>query len=256
MAINPDGDSGEIDHDKRIDFGIETSQKTYVTFHFEVTNKGGHSSEPRPDNAIYELTDGLEKLSKFQFPIKTNARPRGFISKNMAALKSGQERADYLAMAKPDFDPAAAQRLSQDVALNAILHSTCVATMLNAGVQGRMRFPRARSPPSSAASCRMKPLTAQKPHSPASSTIPASTITTFGEVLSSPESLPDPETFRESGKHRPFDVAGRGPVIPVMSAGAERQHLSPQRGHSRLWRAAAGSTFTTSARMAATNASG
>ncbi len=53
--INPDGDSGEIIDGKRLDFAIETVQKTYVTYHLDVTNKGGHSSEPRPDNAIYQL---------------------------------------------------------------------------------------------------------------------------------------------------------------------------------------------------------
>src|SRR5215469_741128 len=103
MAINPDGASGEIDNGRRIDFGIETSQKTYVTYTLEVTNKGGHSSEPRPDNAIYELANGLVKLSKYQFPIKTNATTRLYFEK-MAALQTGQTRADFLAMAKPEFD--------------------------------------------------------------------------------------------------------------------------------------------------------
>jgi acetylornithine deacetylase/succinyl-diaminopimelate desuccinylase-like protein len=217
IAINPDGGSGEIDHDKRIDFGIETSQKTYVTFHFEVTNKGGHSSEPRPDNAIYELTDGLEKLSKFQFPIKTNATTRLYFER-MAALKTGQERADYLAMAKPSFDPAAAQRLSQDVAINAILHSTCVATMLNAGVQENALPARAVA----TVQCRIMPdETAEGTKATLARVVddPGIKITTFGEVLSSPESPPDPKLFAkvESIVHSMWPGV---PVIPVMSAGA------------------------------------
>ena len=64
MMINPDGDSGEIVNGKRLDFGVETSEKTYATFTMTATNKGGHSSEPRPDNAIYQLGNALVRLSK------------------------------------------------------------------------------------------------------------------------------------------------------------------------------------------------
>lgn len=55
FAINVDGAPGEILDGRRLDYGVETSQKVYVTWHLTVTNKGGHSSEPRPDNAIYQL---------------------------------------------------------------------------------------------------------------------------------------------------------------------------------------------------------
>ncbi len=59
LIINPDNNSGEIDNGRRTSMDVETSQKTYVTFVLEVTNRGGHSSEPRPDNAIYALAQGL-----------------------------------------------------------------------------------------------------------------------------------------------------------------------------------------------------
>ncbi len=135
LVIDPDGGSGEIENGKRLDFTVETSQKTYVTYTMTVTNKGGHSSEPRPDNAIYELSHALVRLSKFQFPLRTNATTRLYF-KAMAARQSGQTRADMLTLAaSPKVDLAAATRLSKDVAMNAILHSTCVATMLKAGVQ-------------------------------------------------------------------------------------------------------------------------
>jgi acetylornithine deacetylase/succinyl-diaminopimelate desuccinylase-like protein len=76
LVMNPDGGSGEIKDGKRLDFAIETVQKTYMTFKAETTNRGGHSSEPRPDNAIYQLANGLVKLSQYQFPYKTNATTR------------------------------------------------------------------------------------------------------------------------------------------------------------------------------------
>jgi acetylornithine deacetylase/succinyl-diaminopimelate desuccinylase-like protein len=134
LVINPDGGSGEIQNGKRLDFGVETVQKTYMTFKMETANRGGHSSEPRPDNAIYQLASGLTKLSQYQFPFKTNTTTRAFFQ-TIAMSASGQKRSDLLAMAKLPIDAAAAARLAKDTSLNAILHTTCVATMLKAGVQ-------------------------------------------------------------------------------------------------------------------------
>ena len=70
MAINPDGDSGEIINNQRVDYGVETSQKTYVTYTLTETNKGGHSSEPRPDNAIYELAERARALFEIPIPVQ------------------------------------------------------------------------------------------------------------------------------------------------------------------------------------------
>lgn len=217
FAVNPDGDSGEIDAGKRIDFGIETSEKTYVTYTLEATNKGGHSSEPRPDNAIYQLANGLVRLSKFEFPFKTNATTRLYF-KRMAALQTGQRRADYLAVSQDKLDLAAAKRLSADIPLNAILHSTCVATMLNAGVQENALPARAVA----TVQCRIMPdetVDGTKAVLEKVVADPAIRIAVLGIVTAAPESPPRPELFAKVGAvvHSLWpDV----PVIPVMSAGA------------------------------------
>lgn len=217
FAINADGDSGQIDAGRRIDYGIETSEKTYVTFTLTVTNKGGHSSEPRPDNAIYQLADGLVRLAKYQFPFKTNATTREYF-RQMAALQSGQRKADYLAMAKPQLDLAAAQRLSADIPTNAILHSTCVATMLNAGVQENALPSRAVA----TVQCRIMPdETAATTKAALEQAIadPAIKVEVLGLVLPAPESPPDPALFARVGSvvHSMWPGV---PVIPVMDAGA------------------------------------
>ena len=134
LVMNPDGGSGEILNGRRIAFAVETVQKTYMTFQWETTNKGGHSSEPRPDNAIYQLANGLTRLSQHRFPYKTNATTRAYFAA-IAQMSSGQKKADLLALSKEPLDEAAAARVAQDPAMNAILHTTCVATMLKAGVQ-------------------------------------------------------------------------------------------------------------------------
>ncbi|HXL99503.1 MAG TPA: M20/M25/M40 family metallo-hydrolase [Rhizomicrobium sp.] len=217
MAINPDGGSGEILDGKRIDFGIETSEKTYITYTLEVTNRGGHSSEPRPDNAIYELANGLVKLSQYQFPFKTNASTRLYFQ-SMAAMQTGQMRADMLAVAKPKLDLAAAARLAKDVPMNAILHSTCTATMLNAGVQENALAQRAQA----TVQCRVMPdETVEGTKATLENVVgdPGIKVSVLGIVVSSPESPPAPALFASVTKvvHGMWgDVA----VMPDMAAGA------------------------------------
>jgi acetylornithine deacetylase/succinyl-diaminopimelate desuccinylase-like protein len=134
IAINPDMGSGEIDNGTRLDFRVETSEKIYATFTLETTNSGGHSSEPRPDNAINRLADGLVRLARYEFPFKINATTHLYFAKT-ARLQTGQMRIDMQALAGPTLDVAAARRVAAGAPFNAILHSTCVATMLAAGHQ-------------------------------------------------------------------------------------------------------------------------
>jgi acetylornithine deacetylase/succinyl-diaminopimelate desuccinylase-like protein len=199
IAINPDNRSGEFDHGKRTNFGIDTSEKTYVTYTFETTNRGGHSSEPRPDNAIYALAHALTKLEQYRFAFRTNATTRLFFQR-MAALQTGQRKADYLAMAREPVDPVVAARLAEDTPLNALLHSTCVATMLAAGVQENALPSRATA----TVQCRI---------------MPDETVDVLGAVNSSPESPPDPALFAkvETIVHGMWPGI---PVVPRMDAGA------------------------------------
>ena len=132
LALNPDAGGGISKGDKRLYIGLQTSEKTYVTFRAEVTNKGGHSSLPEPDNAIYRLAAGLTRLSKLSFPVHTNATTKAWFGE-MAKLESGQLRQDMEAMSKPELDPAAVKRLEGRMFYNAMLHTTCVATMLDGG---------------------------------------------------------------------------------------------------------------------------
>jgi len=217
MAINPDGGSGEIDNGKRVDFGIETSEKTYITYTLEVTNKGGHSSEPRPDNAIYTLANGLVRLSKFQFPFKTNATTRLYFAKT-AASQTGQTRADMLALSQPKLDFAAAARLAKDVPMNAILHSTCVATMLNAGVQENALAQRAQA----TVQCRVMPdETVAGTQATLEKVIadPQIKVSVLGTVVSAPESPPAPALFASVTKVVDSMWPGVS-VFPDMAAGA------------------------------------
>lgn len=218
LVINPDISSGEIVKGKRRDFTVETTEKTYATFTFTVTNKGGHSSEPRPDNAIYQLSHALVRLQHYNFPFKTNATTRLYF-KHVATLQSGQRRKDMLKLASsPKVDLAAAKRLSRDVAVNAILHTTCVATMLKAGVQENALPSRAVA----TVQCRVFPdetIAQTKATLEKVAADPAIKVEQLGMVTQAPESPPRPALFG-SVKKVVTSMWGDVPVVPVMSAGA------------------------------------
>jgi acetylornithine deacetylase/succinyl-diaminopimelate desuccinylase-like protein len=129
FALN-EGGGGRMKDGKRIYNGVGASEKVYVTFGLETHNKGGHSSVPRPDNAIYELADGLTRLAKFQFPVELNEVTRTYFER-MSKLEQGQTAADMAAAAKGSADAAA--RLSQTAVYNALMRTTCVATRLEGG---------------------------------------------------------------------------------------------------------------------------
>jgi acetylornithine deacetylase/succinyl-diaminopimelate desuccinylase-like protein len=217
LVMNPDGGSGEIQNNKRLDFAVETVQKTYMTFKMETTNKGGHSSEPRPDNAIYQLAAGLTKLSQYPFPYKTNATTRAYFAA-ISTTADGQRKADLLTLSKEPLDEAAAKRLAADTSINSILHTTCVATMLKAGVQENAL-------PSSADAtiqCRVFPGESVEQTRATIEKVagdPGIKVTLMEPVAPAPETVPDPKVMAQVTKV----VHSMWPgvmVEPVMAAGA------------------------------------
>ncbi len=97
-----------------------------------MTNPGGHSSLPRPDNAIYSLVDGLARLERFQFPLELNEVTRAYYER-MTRVETPERAADMKAMLKYPPDADAVARLSRDPIDNSTIHTTCVATRFNAG---------------------------------------------------------------------------------------------------------------------------
>jgi acetylornithine deacetylase/succinyl-diaminopimelate desuccinylase-like protein len=132
FVINPDAGGVELDHGLAVVADVEATEKVYADFHVTATNRGGHSSLPRPDNAIYELTAALNKLAAYSFPFEMNAVTRNYF-KNLAARETGQAAADMMAILKTPPDLDAAARLSAEPGFNSNFRTTCVATRLQAG---------------------------------------------------------------------------------------------------------------------------
>ena len=138
-ALNTDGGGVELAGGKPRAFAVDASEKVYATFRLEATNPGGHSSRPRPDNAIYVLAHALTRLEAYRFAPKLNEVSRVQIDRS-AALYAADTAADLRLIAKgystsmPDADAKAAMaRLSGDPSFNGLFHTTCVATMLVGG---------------------------------------------------------------------------------------------------------------------------
>jgi acetylornithine deacetylase/succinyl-diaminopimelate desuccinylase-like protein len=132
-CINPDAGGGDLKKGTASILAIQTSEKVYLDYQLEVHNKGGHSSLPVKENAIYRLAEALTRISKLRFPIKLNETTR--LNFERSAIKeTGQTREDMLAAAKIPTDLAAAERLAEVSPIyNSQMRTTCVATVLKGG---------------------------------------------------------------------------------------------------------------------------
>ncbi len=129
-ALN-EGGWGESVNGKRIANDLQVSEKYVMNVRLEVHNKGGHSSLPVDDNAIYHLAGALERISQFKFPLKTNAVTAEYF-KQMAKTETGATKADLEQVAAGS--QAAMQRVAKgSVQWNATLRTTCIPTMLEGG---------------------------------------------------------------------------------------------------------------------------
>jgi acetylornithine deacetylase/succinyl-diaminopimelate desuccinylase-like protein len=148
-----EGGGGEMKDGRRLINEVQASEKVYLSFRLEVTNPGGHSSLPTPDNAIYHLAEGLARLAKFDYPVEMNEVTRNFFQR-ASVLESGQVAADMRAVAAASPDLEAAARLAAHSAYyNAQMRTTCVATMLEAGQAANALPQRARA----VVNCRLLP---------------------------------------------------------------------------------------------------
>ena len=132
FAINPDGAGPALLDGKAVELDVEATEKTYADYRVIATNPGGHSSVPRPDNAIYELMHALEKLEASPFPVELNAVSRASLEESEKVTTPERASAIRGILATPP-DPKAIADFSKDAADNATLRTTCVATMLKGG---------------------------------------------------------------------------------------------------------------------------
>ena len=119
------------DQGRRIFLSVQAGEKAAQNYRLEVRNPGGHSSRPVKDNAIYHLAAGLTRIAGHEFPIHLNDTTRAYFTR-VGEMKGGELGAAMGALAANPADAAAAT-VTADPTYNAMLRTTCVATLLEAG---------------------------------------------------------------------------------------------------------------------------
>jgi acetylornithine deacetylase/succinyl-diaminopimelate desuccinylase-like protein len=132
FAINPDSGGIDLRDGKAVSMGLEATEKVYADYQFAATNPGGHSSLPVKDNAIYEVAAALGRLEKTPFPAELNAVTRAYLEARQGMVSADKARLIAAVLQTPMKQKDAAA-LSVDPNYNAILRTTCVATMFKAG---------------------------------------------------------------------------------------------------------------------------
>jgi acetylornithine deacetylase/succinyl-diaminopimelate desuccinylase-like protein len=132
LVLNHDGFSVLMQHGAPQFYELDATEKIYADYQLTTTNPGGHSSLPVPDNAIYELAQGLTRIATYEFPFELNSVTRGYYEQ-MATIESGQRGSDMRAILTSQPDPAAIVRLSHDALDHSTMRTTCVATRLEGG---------------------------------------------------------------------------------------------------------------------------
>jgi acetylornithine deacetylase/succinyl-diaminopimelate desuccinylase-like protein len=133
LTLNADGGGGDLINGKRTVFYVQSSEKIYADYEFTARDRGGHSSRPRnADNPIYRMASALSRLAAYQFPVNLNESTRLYFERD-AALRSPEVGADMKALAADKATPEQMARLSADPQFNALMRTTCVATMIDGG---------------------------------------------------------------------------------------------------------------------------
>jgi len=133
FALNSDAGGGDLDAEgKPIVYLMQAAEKTYVTWEITVRNPGGHSSRPRPDNAIYDLANAITKIQNYQFPVRWSEMTQTFFEETGEQL--GGELGDaMIRFANNPKDKTASDRLAIESSYVGTTRTTCVVTMLQAG---------------------------------------------------------------------------------------------------------------------------
>lgn len=223
FALN-EGANGELDASgRRIAHDVQAGEKFPQNYRLEVTNRGGHSSRPVKDNAIYHLAAALTRIGAYEFPAQFNDVNRAYFA-GMAKIKAARGETEVAAAMNSFVRDAGDQRAialvsGADPSWNATLRTTCVATMLDAGHATNALPQRARAN----VNCRIFPgssvefVRAQLEALVADPAVTVTTLETRG-----PTAIPPPLT---AAVMRPIEKLTAEfwpgvPVLPILQAGA------------------------------------
>jgi len=212
-----EGGGGAARNGKKLFNAVQASEKVYQSFLLEVKNKGGHSSRPVKDNAIYHLATALQRLAGFDFPVNLNEVTRAYFER-VSKLESGETAAAMKGVIQNPPDAKSVAYLENLPAYNATMRTTCVATMLQAGHAENALPQTARA----TVNCRILPTeTAEVTRETLVKVINDSRVA----ITPIKEPKPSPPSPLSAEVMKPIEAITRQmwpgvPVVPVMSTGA------------------------------------
>ena len=241
FVIN-EGGGGTVENGRKVANTVQASEKKFQNVIVEATNPGGHSSVPRPDNAIYELAAALQGIEKHRFPVRLNEITRAFFSRSAELVHPDTGAAMRAIVANPA-DARALAVLGANPRYNALLRTTCIATLLDAGQASNALPQRATAN----VNCRLLP--DENPTDVVAALQAAAgrgvTVRLDGQATDSPPS-PLAAQVLDPVEKVTREMWPNVPVVPVMSTGATdalyfRNAGIPVYGVSGIF---AGDTFT------------
>ncbi len=132
-ALNSDAGVGSVDvNGDNPSFSIQSAEKTYATFHITATNKGGHSSAPRSDNALFDIADAITAIRSLSFPVGFNDISRQ-MAIDLAETEGGALSEAINRLLKNPADTAAREIVVNSSVDTHFMYTTCIPTMLSAG---------------------------------------------------------------------------------------------------------------------------
>jgi acetylornithine deacetylase/succinyl-diaminopimelate desuccinylase-like protein len=132
-ALNSDAGGGSLDaQGMAVTYNIQAAEKTFATWELTVRNPGGHSSRPRPDNAIYDLADVIKRIQEYRFPVRYSQMTLDYFEETGRQL-GGELGEAMLRFASNPEDTEASDRLAIESSYVGTTRTTCVVTMLRAG---------------------------------------------------------------------------------------------------------------------------
>ena len=216
MVIN-EGADGVLRNGKPLANNIELAQKITTNYTLHVTNRGGHSSLPRADNAITSLADALSKVGRYRFPAQLSEVTRAYFTQTARLEAPPIARAMRAIVANPK-DNAAIAVLTANEEYNTLLRTTCVATMLSGG-HATNALPQLAE---ANINCRIYPTeTAESVRAVLERMVADTTVKVLikSQRPSSPPAALSPEIMNAVGQAT-REVFGDIPIIPTMLGGA------------------------------------